>query len=255
MYRLVMTFLLAAALTVVMPAAIALAYGGPGDHDGDGIPDAQDNCVVIPNSDQADSNGDGVGDACDYSAPNRGDVHISFNGGVDKVFIGRDNIMEIWIANDQPLLGMTLAMAFTSASGSFSWVTPYGNKPPSSPKYVQEHGDAFNAFDLGLLAFTATNLPTSWRMGGAALDHPLPAHIGHSLCYTLKLRIPADQVLSAGGFCVDNIFFPPAGNWKFDPGGGNMYAPDFQGNPNTSTTNPGCAECLFRHHRCRRRQR
>lgn len=34
------------------------------DLDGDGIPNDRDNCVYVPNPDQADLNGDGVGDAC-----------------------------------------------------------------------------------------------------------------------------------------------------------------------------------------------
>ncbi len=35
------------------------------DSDGDGIPDAEDNCPAVANADQSDSDGDGVGDACD----------------------------------------------------------------------------------------------------------------------------------------------------------------------------------------------
>ena len=35
------------------------------DADGDGIPDAEDNCVDVPNEDQADFDGDVVGDVCD----------------------------------------------------------------------------------------------------------------------------------------------------------------------------------------------
>jgi len=36
----------------------------PVDSDGDTIPDAEDNCPDVANPDQADSNGDGIGDAC-----------------------------------------------------------------------------------------------------------------------------------------------------------------------------------------------
>lgn len=38
------------------------------DQDGDGVPDATDNCPTVANTNQADANGNGVGDACE-SAP------------------------------------------------------------------------------------------------------------------------------------------------------------------------------------------
>ena len=44
-----------------------------GDIDGDGTPDASDNCPNIPNVDQLDSNGDGIGDACDLCLDADGD--------------------------------------------------------------------------------------------------------------------------------------------------------------------------------------
>jgi hypothetical protein len=39
------------------------------DTDGDGIPDARDNCPVAANADQADTDADGVGDACEQLPP------------------------------------------------------------------------------------------------------------------------------------------------------------------------------------------
>lgn len=52
---------------------IWLFLGGPepvkpgevNDSDEDGVPDTEDNCQLVPNADQADADGDNVGDACD----------------------------------------------------------------------------------------------------------------------------------------------------------------------------------------------
>lgn len=43
----------------------ACEYDPAGDHDGDGIPNAADNCPLVANPDQVDRDGDGAGDACD----------------------------------------------------------------------------------------------------------------------------------------------------------------------------------------------
>lgn len=48
------------------------------DFDGDGVPDAADNCIVVPNADQRDSDGDGYGNLCDADVDNDGRVTTSW---------------------------------------------------------------------------------------------------------------------------------------------------------------------------------
>jgi hypothetical protein len=48
---------------------VALLLNRSADLDGDGIPDAEDNCPSVPNPDQADTDKDGPGDACDNCPP------------------------------------------------------------------------------------------------------------------------------------------------------------------------------------------
>jgi hypothetical protein len=57
--------------------AFALPFGvavvpAPPDGDGDGVPDAADNCAAQPNPDQRDLDGDGAGDGCDADDDNDG---------------------------------------------------------------------------------------------------------------------------------------------------------------------------------------
>jgi hypothetical protein len=47
------------------------------DTDGDGISDLLDNCTLVPNADQRDTNGDGYGNACDPDLNNDGIVNIN----------------------------------------------------------------------------------------------------------------------------------------------------------------------------------
>lgn len=52
------------------------------DNDGDGFPDKDDNCPYVSNSDQTDSNGNGIGDACSVTGLN--DTGQNNSGGYEK---------------------------------------------------------------------------------------------------------------------------------------------------------------------------
>ncbi len=56
----------------LMTSDVRLQVGD--DHDGDGVPDARDNCVHMPNRDQRDTDGDGYGNLCDADFDNDGRV-------------------------------------------------------------------------------------------------------------------------------------------------------------------------------------
>ena len=48
------------------------------DRDGDGVPNADDNCLTLPNPRQRDTDGDGYGNLCDADFDNDGRVSTSW---------------------------------------------------------------------------------------------------------------------------------------------------------------------------------
>ncbi|MEO1575671.1 MAG: thrombospondin type 3 repeat-containing protein, partial [Pseudomonadota bacterium] len=65
-------------------------FASGADSDGDGVADAADNCTLIPNADQRDTNGDGFGNACDADLNNDGVVNVVDLGLLRSVFFSAD---------------------------------------------------------------------------------------------------------------------------------------------------------------------
>jgi phosphoribosyl-AMP cyclohydrolase len=172
-----------------------------------------------------------------------GDVEIRLNGCADMAFIGQTNIVEIWIANDALLNGMVIGFDF-DIGRTFQFNSTYG-----SHGYVNEEGDAVGVWNLGGLIVTSyfdNTTPQQVLFGGAAMaPGGLPIHDpDHSLCYTLEFTINAGQQPLADGICIDNIVQLPTLTWTFSDAGGG-YPPDFQDQPNTSTTVPDAPPVCF----------
>ena len=73
--------------------AVQPLHPGPGDLDGDGVPDASDNCRGFANPSQADANGNGVGDACespDLLVPVQTVVDLGATANTVRAFFGTE---------------------------------------------------------------------------------------------------------------------------------------------------------------------
>ena len=72
---------------------------GPLDSDGDGVPDAEDNCPFVPSADHTDTDADGYGDVCDDDDDNDGfddesdcaPLDAAVNPAAEEVCDGLDN--------------------------------------------------------------------------------------------------------------------------------------------------------------------
>lgn len=90
------------------------------DRDGDGIPDPNDNCPDVFNPDQLDSNGDGIGDACESSATGGDNTAGDNSGGSDTGGASDINLNGKWDDN-----GHLVCITQSGAAVSARYLEPY----------------------------------------------------------------------------------------------------------------------------------
>jgi hypothetical protein len=86
------------------------------DRDGDGVPDASDNCPTVYNPDQTDTDGDGIGDACEASPPVGGIAELPALAATSAEQAAAPADGSGWSASNYAALAVGLAAAGTAVA-------------------------------------------------------------------------------------------------------------------------------------------
>lgn len=178
----------------------------------------------------------------------QGDVTVKISNDLgakfaDQVVIGETNTLEIWIANEETLLGASWGFEI-AFSCDREWIME--KKEGQMFPQVREAGRAQEAFNMpGLLIqyrFHDDGID-SLVLGGAAMNAGMKKGASE-LAYTFQFKIPESVSAMRSGLCIKPIFYPPAGTWTQTDGDGG-YAPTFNGQPTLKESNPRAKAACF----------
>jgi hypothetical protein len=145
------------------------------DADADGIPDDADNCVDAANTDQADIDRDGLGDACDDAA---GFVVVQFNTGSRCLTLSGDAVHSTTTC--APADPAQEWVVFPDGDG-------FGLRNLANDGCLSESGNAIGPWTVGTAACDGSD-SQRWHLelydqGGVDAAHPMRMHsVEHDFC-------------------------------------------------------------------------
>ena len=192
---------------------------GAPDGDGDGIPDSQDNCPFVYNPDQADSDGDGTGDACELGTSITLDAVAGLVGN-DTISSMHEITFYLRVTNIEPndFRGITNGFRIYSPDsatwsatvpdtlGSIDWESNFMFFYP-----IEINVDGIGADTIGF-GGVGSGIPPSVGIPAAFDDTAFSITIG-----------PIDSSHVDRTVCLDSCWYPPSGVWKWDGGTGIGY--------------------------------
>ncbi|MCX2717969.1 thrombospondin type 3 repeat-containing protein [Lentiprolixibacter aurantiacus] len=218
---------------VVIDDFVVEGFQDDDDDDNDGILDVDDNCPLVGNADQLDTDGDGLGDACDEDDDNDGVLDVDDNcplvANPDQADTDGDGIGDVCdedadndgVPNDLDLCDDTPAGSVVDVTGC-----PIFTLPPDNFR-IQTVGESCRNSNNGSITITAVqSLDYTATVSGPNTDETLnftetlqisplstgeytvcitvAGQVDYEVCYTLNVPQPEDLSVSSRISSLDN---------------------------------------------------
>lgn len=208
------------------------------DTDEDGVPDSADNCIDVPNPDQSDRDGDGLGDRCDGDLDGDGVAELEDNcptvynpDQLDSNLDGRGDACSVKMADSGQIFCTTVAGALTPCPAEGSALSGQDAAyPPRSTAFADNGDQTVSDAATGLMWQAGASLTYNWYQAAGVTDPDANAS-GVNICGALTLgahanwRLPTRQELmtlvdpSRSNPAAFTAFFPTTaslGYWTAD---------------------------------------